>query len=186
MKSRSPWLIVLAITGAWHVGRGAYGDGAVFIAAAVLLEADHRGVHKLFHRPIEVTRVVLMSTVALAVLLFTFAPRYSLIDVIVIYLVGLFVFLVTWHSDSRQRPEVTRPMHRATYLWSALLVGLSLFELGAYILATMNGGDDKNFPTITVLLDPALEGHLGRALFAVLWLAAGIKLMKPRIKSGAA
>ena len=186
MKSRSPWLIVLAITGAWHVGRGAYGDGAVFIAAAVLLEADHRGVHKLFHRPLEVTRLALMFLVAALVLLLTFAPRYSWIDVIVIYLVGFFAFLITWHPDSRQRPELTQPMRRATNLWSALLVGLSLFELSAYILATMNGGDDANFPTITVLLDPALEGNLGRAIFAALWLAVGIKLMKPRIKSGAA
>jgi hypothetical protein len=54
---------------------------------------------------------------------------------------------------------------------------LCLWEALAFVLSvTMPGGSDAH-PTISVLLDPALETLVGRIVFVGLWLAAGAALL---------
>ena len=182
MNKRSYWFYLLATMGIWHLGRGAYGDATVFIAASVLLELDFRNKHLLLKK-FEITyRPLLISILGIFGVVLTLAPRYSTINLFVLYALATVSVLLIWHPDLGRKPEVTLAAKRSIRLWSALLVLLCLIELSAYILATLENGNDIDFPTITVLIDPALESAFGRAIFCIAWLAIGYRLLRPQLR----
>jgi hypothetical protein len=57
--------------------------------------------------------------------------------------------------------------------WAAVFVALGLWELSALLLQPSLTTDSYAHPTISVLLDPVLAGHLGRSVVLSLWLASG-------------
>ncbi len=181
MKQRPVWLYILGITGLWHLGRGALPDAAIFIAATIILELDHRGVHRFRYKRLTITRFTLAFSASVAFVLLTFSQRYGVIDWLVLSAIAVFVYLETWHTDSRRDRPQSQSLKRSIIVWSTLLVILGCIELSAYILARAHGGDDQHFPTITVLIDPSLEQYFGRAVFAALWLFLGLRLLRPRV-----
>jgi hypothetical protein len=76
----------------------------------------------------------------------------------------------------RGRPPGDGPgrLPRAGLLaWASVFVALGLWELSALLLQPSLTTDSYVHPTISVLMDPVLAGHLGRSVVLSLWLACG-------------
>lgn len=180
-KKRSRWLYIIAAMGIWHLGRGAYGDAAVFILSSVLLELDFRNKKFLFKKFQIVKKEQLILILIASGVVLSIAPRFSNINLFVLGILAFVSFLLIWHPDLGRRPKIDQPTKRAIKYWSVLLVGLCLIELSAYVLATLDDGNDIDFPTVSVLLDPALESVTGRIVFCIIWLLIGYRLMRSQI-----
>lgn len=68
-------------------------------------------------------------------------------------------------------------LRRAVLAWSCLVVVLGLWEFTAYLtdrFALLRAG---TMPSITDIVEPLLDGGLGKAVFVVVWLLAGVRLL---------
>ena len=185
LKKRSRWLYIIAAMGIWHLGRGAYGDAAVFILSTILLELDFRNKNLLFKKFQIVKKEQLILILIASGVVLSIAPRFSNLNLIVLGILAFISFLLIWHPDFGRRPKLDEPTKQAIKYWSVLLVLLCLIELAAYVLATLDDGNDIDFPTVSVLLDPALETVPGRFIFCLIWLSIGYRLMRPAlVKNG--
>jgi hypothetical protein len=54
-------------------------------------------------------------------------------------------------------------------------VALCLWEAGAYVASVTVS--ERDFPTISVLLDPFVDLPVGRIVFTVLWILGGLALV---------
>lgn len=180
MKNRSPWIYVLAFTAIWHFSRGAYGDALVFGAGTALLEFDHRGIHKLLPARVAISKSVLTILVLISWVTLTISVRYGLIDMVTLYVLGGLAFISAWHPDYGKRNTHNVSSRRAAMYWSVLALIVCSIELISYIFASMTK-DDFLYPTLTVLLDPSLDHLVGRGIFTAVWLAIGLRLIRPRL-----
>lgn len=180
MIKRSPWILVLAITSIWHFSRGAYGDGLVFGVGALVLELDKRGIRKLLPKQIRVSKSLLTILVLLIWVTLTISTRYGVLDLLVLYLIGCLVFLSAWHPDFGKRKFHDAASRRAAKYWSWLALVVCGIELLSYMFASKTK-DDYQFPTLTVLVDPWIDHLFGRAIFNAIWLAIGLRLIRPKV-----
>lgn len=169
-----PAIVILFITGCFHLYRGAPVDGVVFLAvAAWLAYAETRGpaptVEELgttgWRR-----QVVLMGLLATAVL--AVAPRYGDADVLVVGTVGFSAVVV-----AATRGDVV-PQPRRGHAWPYAVVGLvaALNELTAYLLQTSPAADWRH-PAFSDVMNPAFEWPPTRTVLVLLWLAGGVWLL---------
>ncbi len=68
-------------------------------------------------------------------------------------------------------------IRRAAIGWSCVVVLLCLVELWSFLMGRMTAELKGEHPAISELIDPALDGPAGKAVFAVAWLALGILLL---------
>ena len=99
--------------------------------------------------------------------------RYSWPATVVIILPGVAVLALAWRGPLPGAPALTRPDRRGAWLWAGVFVALALWELAALLLQPSLTTDSYAHPTISVLSDPALASHPGRAAIMVVWLAFG-------------
>jgi hypothetical protein len=62
-------------------------------------------------------------------------------------------------------------------MWILWAVSTCLWEFAANILGQLEGGK-YTYPTISVLVDPMLDGPIGKAGFVVAWFLIGYGLIK--------
>ena len=181
MKRISPWLWLFLVVTAWHTWRGANGDAFIFAIASLLIAIDSIRPSLLgtSHRP-QFPFLNVLAAGALLVFVMAFTPLASdITQLSVLALGGLAFVMARSHTHARIRPGLTVQQRTAIHGWLAVTVFLLLVEFGAYVAATISGSDDR-FPTITVLVDPALTHVWGRAVFACVWLWGGWSLMTVR------
>lgn len=118
----------------------------------------------------------LWALAAIAAAVLTIAPRHSDLDLVTVSAVGIGVLVLAWTPAPATPDHPRQAYRRAALWWSILAVGLCLWEAVAYILSV--SVSDRDFPTVSVLLDPLLEWNIGRALFTVGWLAGGLWLLR--------
>lgn len=183
LKKITPWFYVMATVSIWHIWRGALGDAVIFGLPAIILILD-----SLDHRPIKMSKriyfdskyVLVTALIIWAALSFT--PRYNIL-VSFIFILLIFASVISiWSFDLGRRPIITAEQKRATKVWIALIVLLCLVEFGAYAAATLNGGDDLNYPTISVVLDPVLNHVPQRMVLVALWIALGMKFNRWQVR----
>ncbi|HEY0578585.1 MAG TPA: hypothetical protein VGD73_31155 [Pseudonocardia sp.] len=80
---------------------------------------------------------------------------------------GLVLLAIRVRRPVRALPKSARPAH-AVGLWVALLAVFGSWELVAGLW-----GNNAEHPTVSLLLDPALESYPVRALAYAAWLLAG-------------
>ena len=181
MRRITPWAVLFAVIAVWHWWRGADADAVIFSAATALLLIESLRPTALgtAHRTVVRSRVVVVVGCALTVLL-TALPRYSAITAVIVVMCGAGGFRMVWyHLHQRYHAALDTQQRTAIHLWVAATVLLLLVEFSAY-LGAVASGSDSDYPTITVLLDPAIDHWWGRTLFSALWLVGGWALVSTR------
>ncbi|HEX2362994.1 MAG TPA: hypothetical protein VHI11_13050 [Jiangellaceae bacterium] len=72
--------------------------------------------------------------------------------------------------------EMTAGLRRATFAWTAVTLAGLLWEAGAYLGEHTVG--QYQFPTLSVLAEPALEDPVARFAAWTVWLLAGWRLVR--------
>lgn len=173
-----PAIVILTITGGFHVYRGAPLDGVVFLAVAAgiaVLEQRSPAV-PADRRPVAWSRgrwYAVLGPAVLADLVVAVAPRFGWADVMV---VGSLAIVATGFAASR-RDGI--PRHATGPVWPYAVIGLvaALNELTAYLLQT-SPSLVHSHPALSDLLDPVFAWQPGRALMTAAWLLAGIGLLR--------
>jgi hypothetical protein len=171
-----PWTVILVATGLFQVFRGAPLDGAFFLVVAAVLVADEFGFVTL---PGVAAPRRWGVGVAAAVLgtLMVLAPRHGLVEGLVVSAIGLSVLLFAWpdHGGTTATPA---PLRRAGILWSVVAVTACVIELASFLLGVPSEAAKFAHPSVSLLLDPALDTIEGRVVFTALWLVVGIALLR--------
>jgi hypothetical protein len=176
----NPWVVVFIGMALFHVWRQSPVDIAIFLTAAILILTQVFGLTKFgFKRQPQVAVWAIAAvTIASAVVLY-FAPRSGWVAIITLLLFVPIGFALLFYRDLPPHPAASRPVARARLVWSLWAVAFALVQLVAYLGARETGSLD-GYPTISVLLDASLDEPLGRAIFVVLWLIAGVYLFGVR------
>lgn len=170
---KNPWVWFFAITAAFQVFRGSFGDTVIFGLGGALVAVAASG--KLDRNFLSRHQVRLAASLPVALglaLSLSLLPRHSAIHAVIFIAILPLVIALVWHRDSGEKVKPTEEERRARSLWAALCVGICIWELGANILGQLNSTLTE-FPTLSVLIDPSLDTILGQGIFVTLWLAAG-------------
>ena len=173
------WICVLTIMASFQTWRGAYIDGVLFYAIVAMLIIDRvtGGRIRVLKQPVTAPKVVTLGITGTLALVLIVAPRHGWIDLVTMVAIGVTVLILAWEPAPARRELPEKALKRSALIWSSLAVGLCVWEALAFILSVTMPEDD-NFPTVSVLLDPALENLRGRIFFVVLWLAGGLGLLR--------
>lgn len=173
------WLVVLFIMASFQTWRGAYEDGVLFYGIVILLAIDRASDQRIGARlqRLRISKAVIWGVTALCGVVLVLAPRHGLVTFTTMTVIGLMMLLLAWpplaESSSRSSPAI----RRSAWWWAAIGVLLCLWEAIAFVLSVTTPGGSDAHPTISVLLDPALETLVGRIVFVGFWLAAGAGLL---------
>ena len=86
------------------------------------------------------------------------------------------MFFELWRRNNGERKKMTKREIKSAKGWTLIGVALSIWELTAYVLASISN-DDYAYPTISVLISPYVDQLFGRAIFLVFWVAFGFLLL---------
>jgi hypothetical protein len=166
------WLIILALIGIVQVVRGDVFDTVAFAVAIVLVIASillpqraRRGVHT---NVIVITATVLAAAVALL-------PRHGPGMVAAVLVTGVVALIAGWPGGAPAVRSWTPGLRRLAVAWSVILVAGCLWELAQFIVGRI-APTQPSF-ALSDLVDPLLDVPLGKAVFAMAWLACGAFLV---------
>ncbi|WP_417555823.1 hypothetical protein [Microbacterium sp.] len=166
------WLIILVLIGIVQVVRGDVFDTVAFAVAIVLVIASillpqraGRGVHTSV---IAITSTVLAVAVALL-------PRHSPGMVAAVLVTGVVALISGWAGTASAVHRWTPGLHRLAVAWAVILVVGCLWELAQFIVGRL-APTQPSF-ALSDLVDPLLDVPLGKAVFAMAWLACGVFLV---------
>ena len=173
----NPWLPYLLTTFVFQVIRGAVGDSIIFGLACLLLILDWKRMlpWELPERPNYKKRWVVVGLVLAALILF-FAPRASIFDIVLLLAIAPTALTLVYYRDHGPLPADTPALKLSVRIWVLIIVAMALFDLFAYIWANVFK-DDKNFPTVSILMEPVLANPIGRTFFLMLWMLAGAYIL---------
>jgi hypothetical protein len=164
----------------FHVWRQSPVDIAIFATAAALILSQAFGLTGFgFKRQPQLAVWAIASVTIFSAIILYFAPRGGWVAIITLLLFVPIGFVLLFYRDLPPYPDPTRPVTRARLAWSLWASSFALVQLIAYFGARATGSLD-GYPTISVLLDASLDDPLGRAIFVVLWLVAGVYLFGVR------
>jgi hypothetical protein len=180
---RAPWppwahpaIVILFVTGCFHLYRGAPVDAVAFLGvAAWLAVAETRAPAPLVDDPSPSTvppgRAVPMMLLPVTVVL-AVAPRYGDVDTLAVGAIGMAAVVVA----ATRGDAVPRPRHGRA--WPYAVVGLvaAVNELVAYLLETSPAAEWRH-PAFSDLMDPAFGWAPTRGLLVLCWIAAGLWLL---------
>jgi hypothetical protein len=121
--------------------------------------------------------MVLLAGVVYAVLVAGFV-RYSLPATLAVWAPAAAGVTLAWRRPETDRPDPAPVPAAGAAAWAVVFVALALWELAALLLQPSLTTNSWAHPTISVLLDPVLATHLGRAVVLSLWLASGWWLLR--------
>jgi hypothetical protein len=177
----TPWTLILIITGLFQLFRGAPIDAAFFLCVAALLVADAAGLIRVAGIGQPGLAVLLGAAAALGTLL-VLVPRHGIVEGLIVAGIGLTVLLFAWPSPGRPLTAGADAMpgavRRAAILWSAVGVATCLWEVASFLLGLPSAAAEAAHPSISLLLDPAVDTVVGRIVFVALWLLSGIALLR--------
>ncbi len=191
VRSWSPsallWVIALTIMAVFQLWRGAPIDGLIFAVVAVVLVVERAVRLRRAASPARLAprthldgsrRLAIVVAVALAALLvIVVAPRTGPVSITLTAGLGLGAVALVWNraSDTHARPPESR--RRSKVAWASVGITLALWEALAYILSVAIPRGWIGFPTVSLLLEPAVEFDLSRALLTAAWLVGGVWLV---------
>ena len=121
--------------------------------------------------------LVLLAGMVYVVLVAGFA-RYSMPATLAVWAPAAAGVAVGWRRPTSDGPDPAPVPAAGAAVWAAVFVALGLWELAALLLQPSLTTDSWAHPTISVLLDPILATHPGRAVVLSLWLASGWWLLR--------
>lgn len=181
--AREPAVLAIVVTGLVHVIRRDATDILVFFGLVAVIVVDDvrsgrspresRLVSGLSARGI----LGVCALYALMVLPLSRTGWPMRLLVIVPGLVALLVVTRAVRSPLQDEPTEP-PLGRGWLVWPAVVVAICIFELVNFMSQVDPHTDNPRHPTISAIVDPLLTGALPRAVFAAVWLAAGIWLVR--------
>ncbi|KQV25725.1 MULTISPECIES: hypothetical protein [unclassified Microcella] len=180
------WVVALAIMAGFQFWRGAPIDGVIFavITSGLLIERSVR-----MRRPAAdpapaprrspfTPRLSVVVGVALAAgLALVLAPRTGAMSIALVAALGLAAVALVWDHAPGSRPSSPASRRRSRIAWGSIGIALCLWEAAAYILSVAVPRGWIGFPTVSLLLEPAVDFDPTRALLAAAWLAVGVWLV---------
>ncbi len=105
--------------------------------------------------------------------------RYSWPATIAVASLGAAVVAWGWEAPADEAPSSPPKLpRRGALAWAAVFVAGGLWELTALLMQPTLTTDSYTHPTISVLSDPVLATHGGRAIVLLVWLAGGWYLIR--------
>jgi hypothetical protein len=174
----SLWVAAFFLTALLQVFRGAIGDTTIFITATVILLLSGTALRNWDFPAGQFTKSkpLLYTTVALMIAL-TAIPRHTALMMAVFFALLVPLVLLAWGDHTEYKTKATPRIRRARLMWIIWAVSMCLWEFSANILGQLEGGK-YIYPTISVLVDPLLDGPIGKTGFVVAWLLIGYGLIK--------
>jgi hypothetical protein len=121
--------------------------------------------------------LLVLGGVVYAVLAAAFI-RYSLPATLAVWAPAAAGVAVAWRRPVTGGSDPAPVPAAGAVAWAVVFVTLALWELAALLLQPSLTTDSWAHPTISVLLDPILATHLGRAVVLSLWLLSGWWLLR--------
>jgi len=121
--------------------------------------------------------LLVLGGVVYAVLVAAFI-RYSLPATLAVWAPAAAGVAVAWRRPVTGGSDPAPVPAAGAVAWAVVFVALALWELAALLLQPSLTTDSWAHPTISVLLDPILATHLGRAVVLSLWLLSGWWLLR--------
>ena len=177
------WVAALAIMSVFQFWRAAPIDVAIFtvVCIGLVVERVLRLRRAALPRPAgppPTTPLAVVVVVALLVgLAIVVAPRTGVVSITLVAGLGLAAVALVWNRapDSRNRSAVSR--RRSRIAWASVGAAMCLWEALAYILSVAVPRGWIGFPTVSLLLEPAVNFDPTRALLTAAWLALGVWLV---------
>jgi len=119
--------------------------------------------------------VAVAAAAAFAIVVGRF-ERYTWPVTIGVLVPGITALTFVWRGTRRRDPGPRLEL-RQVAPWMAVFVALGLFELVNLLLQPGLTIDSYDHPTLSVLSDAILDGHLGRSLGLFVWLLLGVYLV---------
>lgn len=176
LRHLSLWIWAFLINLGLQVFRASLQDTVIFTIFSVSLiivsktKADLLWLNRLRFK--YVVELVMVLT-ALIILI----PWHSAIMAGLFAVLLAFVVILIFTRERTEKAPRTKRIKRAELLWVLWAVGIALWEFAANLLGIFNDSLYE-YPTISILVDPALESIGGKAAFVVLWMAAGLGLLR--------
>ncbi|MDL9978053.1 hypothetical protein [Microbacterium candidum] len=171
------WIGVLAAIGVVQVIRGQWFDAVVYGLLVTVLTTDAVGLvpERTRTRAISL-RVLLVAAVACGAALIAL-PRHSPVMMVALVLVGLGAVVVAW-PGSRVPAAGRWPvgLRRLAWAWAGIVIAGCVWELGEFIAGILTSHQDSQ--AFSDLADPALSALWGKVIFVVVWVAAGVWLLR--------
>jgi hypothetical protein len=177
------WLVVLAAVTGVQLSRRAWPDAITLATVLGLLVVDLTG--RLRHGTVAVANTgpaIIGAAVLVALILFV-APRHGAVAGLAVVATGAAALAYAWPDragatgDVGDRPVWDRPTSRTAFAWSAAWIAACLWELTMFILGSKETDGRNRYPAASDILDPLLNHPLAKAVFVVVWLAAGVGLL---------
>lgn len=181
------WVVTLTIMAVFQFWRGAPIDGAIFAALTLGLVIERLvrmrrsatgGPVARSPRPPSTPRLALVVGAALAAgLALVLAPRTGPVSIALVVALGLAAVALVWHRGPGARESSPESRRRSRIAWGTIGIALCVWEAVAYILSVTVPRGWIGFPTVSLLLEPAVDFDPSRALLAAAWLAVGVWLV---------
>lgn len=174
----SLWVAAFFLTALLQVFRGAIGDTTIFVTGTVTLFLSGTALRNLDFPAARFSKSkpLFYTTAALMVVL-TAIPRHTPLMMVLFFALLPPLLLLAWGDHTVYKSKATPRIRRARLMWIVWAVSMCLWEFSANILGQLEGGKYV-YPTISVLVDPMLDGPIGKAGFVVAWLLIGYGLIK--------
>lgn len=201
--SATLWIITLSVMAVFQFWRGAPIDGVIFalIAAIVIVERvartrrppspaaagdpDVAAAEGTPARPTDRCRLVIVLAIAVAAgIVIVVAPRTGAVSISLVAALGVGALALVWNHAPRPTARTPHSRHRTRIAWASLGITLCVWEALAYILSVVVPRGWIGFPTVSLLLEPAVDFDPTRALLTVIWLAAGVWLVAVTVTRG--
>jgi hypothetical protein len=180
LKGFNPWVVVAFATAIFHIWRGSGVDSVIFVIASSVILSQVLGMTKVgFKYQRKLNPWPLGIVIGFVGLMLFFSPRASITTGAVLVFVFLMMIPFIFYKDLVHQPAASPQTKRARLAWSLWALAFSLIELFAFVASRSNGGD-RNYPTISLLLDGPLDEPVFRAAFVIAWLLLGIFLFGVR------
>ena len=175
LREVSLWLVIFSITATFQFWRASELDGLIFIVIIALLAISafsERDFNTLGGNP-RFARWGGLYLIALLAILAT--SHIHTLPPLVAMLAAAPLLLIS-REKHEHIPPAKIAITRSAIAWSILALALAFWELFSYILGALSG-DDARTPTISMLIDPAIQHNDGRILFVIVWGYIGYELL---------
>jgi len=173
----SYWTLAFLITTLLQVFRGSPLDALVFSSGTIILliSSFYPKVHlpgkwfDLVGRWVGVLAFVLL-------VVFYLIPRHDIWMAYILWAMLPLVLALAWVGP-HHAPRMSDPrLHRAQHIWIEWALIVCFWEYAANIIGQF-AASNESFPTISLVMDPIMDTHIGKFAFIAAWLWMGYNLL---------
>jgi hypothetical protein len=170
------WIGVLVAIGIVQVIRQQWFDAAIYGFMVVMIGADAIGLlpprARTRSRPL---RPMLVAAIACGIGL-SIASRHSPVMVAAMLILGVTAVTAAWPGAREPATMWPRGLVRLARAWALCIIGGCVWELGEFVATRI--APHRTADSLSDLANPALSTLVGQAVFATVWLAVGVWLLR--------